>query len=78
MVASRGGDEDPEAVSCVGPTSKLLPQLRNVNTLRLTILLPYNTPAEIEATTDGSTASSLVNNWRLLYFPEYNLHPPPP
>lgn len=67
-MASRGGDEDTEALSSIGSAavaSKLLP----ANTLRLTVLLPYDTPEQMEASIAGSTASSLVNIWRLLYFP---------
>jgi hypothetical protein len=71
VVASRGGDTDPEAALCVGSsavTSKLLPQLRSLNALKLTILLPYGTPEEVEARTDGISALSPVNSCRFFVF----------
>jgi hypothetical protein len=64
MVATRGGDEEPEGVFCVGGpavAAQLLLQLRNVSAQRKKISFPYGTREEVETMIDGSPASSPVN-----------------
>ena len=71
MVATRGGDEDPERVFRVGGpalTAQFLRELRSVSAPRKRILPPYDTHDEVETTTVGSPPSSLVNNCCLMYF----------
>jgi len=70
MVATRGGDEDPESVFRVaGPavTAQFLRELRSVSAPRKSIPPPYDTRDEVETTTLGSPPSSLVNNCCLMY-----------
>lgn len=70
MVATRGGDEDPERVFRVGGpavTAKFLRELRIVSAPGKRIPPPYGTRDEVETRTDGSPPSSLVNNCCLMY-----------
>jgi hypothetical protein len=71
MVATRGGDEDPERVFRVGGpalNAQFLRELRSVSAPRKRILPPYDTRDEEETTIVGSPPSSLVNNCCLIYF----------
>jgi hypothetical protein len=64
MVATRGGDEDPERMLCVGaPAVNTELLLRSGNVLKRKIPLPRDTSRDMETVSDGntSTASLLVN-----------------
>lgn len=65
MVATRGVEEGPEDVFCVGGpavTAELLAQLRSASALRKRISFPYDTYEEEDTMNDGRPASLPVNN----------------